>query len=82
MAQQPNSGLGHLNIVVSGSHTIKQTYPVELWMQVVSQEQWPLPTQHTIKHYTRTYVPSAGFKPIIPATKPLQTYTTGISRQW
>ena len=57
MVQQPNSGIGHLIVEVSGSHTIKHTHPIELQMQVISQEQRPLPTQHTIKHNTRTYVP-------------------------
>jgi len=82
MAQQPNSGLGRLTVQIFWSHIIKHTHPVELWMQVISQKQRPLPIQHTIKHNTWIYVPSTGFKPIIPAAKRLQTYTTGISRHW
>jgi hypothetical protein len=72
VAQKPYSGLGHLIVEVSRSHTIRHiTQPVGLlW---TSDESVTYTTHN--KHRRLTPIASARFEPAIPNIKPPQTYT-------
>ena len=58
-AQQPNWGLGRLNVYISRSHTHARTHtPQDSSEHVISSSQRPLPTQHIIN--TETNIHSLG----------------------
>jgi hypothetical protein len=73
LVQQSNSGLGHLIVEVSRSHTIRHTHWVGLlWMinQLIAQTDTY--TVHSM-HKRRTIMLSVAFRVAIPAMKKLHT---------
>ena len=79
MAQQSKSGLGRLFVEISRSHTIRHTQtPGSTAMDKRSAHlsgRYLHKTQNK-KHRKRICMPSAGFKPAIPAIKPPQVVGT------
>jgi hypothetical protein len=68
VALQPNSGLGHLAVEDSISHTIRHKRPVGLlWMSDQLIAEAATYTTH-IKYKRRTFMPSTIFEPAIPAS--------------
>ena len=70
VAKQPNSGLHHIIVEVSGTHTHTHTQG----RTPLNEESAATYTAHN-KHNRRTSIPSVEFEPTIPAIKRLQTYT-------
>jgi len=63
--QQPKSGIGHLFVEASSSHTLRHTH---LWLLRTSDQVVATYTTHN-KHDRVVTMPSAGFEPTIPAIK-------------
>jgi hypothetical protein len=79
VAQEANSGLGHIVVEVSRSHTIRHTYLVGiLWTSDQLVTDAATYTKHN-KHYRRKFMPSAGFEPVTPGTKRLDTYALDLT---
>jgi hypothetical protein len=75
VVQQSKSGIGHLIVKVSRSHTTRQTHPVgHLWTSDQLVADTAAYTTHN-KHKRRTSTPSRGFEPAIPAIDWPQTHT-------
>jgi hypothetical protein len=74
MAQQPNSTLGRLIVGISGSHTIRHTHTPGR----TALNEWSARRRGRYLHNTQqteqSSSSSAGFEPVIPATKRQQTY--------
>jgi hypothetical protein len=74
VGQEPNSGLGHLNVGVSRSQTIRHTHTVG-FLRTSDQPTTGAATYTSPnKHKRRTLMPSAGFEPAIAGAYRLQTY--------
>jgi hypothetical protein len=74
VGQEPNSGLGRLNVDVSRSQTIRHTHTVGL----LRTSDQPIAGAATYtspnKHKRRTFIPSTGIEPAIAGAYWLQTY--------